>query len=47
MIENKAGAGGIIGAKAVINAPPDGHTLLVSSVASVLVPPNLTYAAGL
>lgn len=42
VIENKAGAGGMIGAKAVINAPPDGYTLLVSAVASVLVPPNLS-----
>ena len=42
VIENKAGAGGVIGAKAVINAPPDGYTLLVSAVASVLVPPNLS-----
>jgi tripartite-type tricarboxylate transporter receptor subunit TctC len=42
VIENKAGAGGIIGAKAVIAAPPDGYTLLVSSIASVLVPPHLS-----
>jgi tripartite-type tricarboxylate transporter receptor subunit TctC len=42
VIENKAGAGGIIGAKAVIAAPPDGYTLLVSAVASVLVPPHLS-----
>jgi tripartite-type tricarboxylate transporter receptor subunit TctC len=42
VIENKAGAGGIIGAKLVIAAPADGYTLLVSSVASVLVPPHLS-----
>jgi tripartite-type tricarboxylate transporter receptor subunit TctC len=42
VMENKAGASGIIGAKLVINAPPDGHTLLVSSVASVIIPPSLT-----
>ncbi|MCC6777187.1 MAG: tripartite tricarboxylate transporter substrate binding protein [Hyphomicrobiales bacterium] len=42
VIENKAGAGGMIGAKAVIAAQPDGHTLLVSAIASVLVPPHLS-----
>jgi tripartite-type tricarboxylate transporter receptor subunit TctC len=42
VIENKAGAGGIIGAKSVIAAPPDGYTLLVSAIASVLVPPHLS-----
>jgi tripartite-type tricarboxylate transporter receptor subunit TctC len=42
VIENKAGGGGIIGAKSVIASPADGYTLLVSSIASVLVPPYLS-----
>jgi tripartite-type tricarboxylate transporter receptor subunit TctC len=42
VVENKAGASGIIGAKAVINAAPDGYMVLVSSVASVIIPPSLT-----
>jgi tripartite-type tricarboxylate transporter receptor subunit TctC len=42
VVENKAGASGMIGAKTVINAAPDGYTLLVSSVASVLIPPHMT-----
>lgn len=42
IMEYRAGAGGIIGAKAVIAAAPDGYMLLASSVASVIVPPNLT-----
>jgi tripartite-type tricarboxylate transporter receptor subunit TctC len=42
VIENKAGASGIIGTRAVINSPADGHVLLVSSVASVTIPPALT-----
>jgi tripartite-type tricarboxylate transporter receptor subunit TctC len=42
VIENKAGASGIVGAKAVIKAAPDGYTLLVSSIASVTIPPSLT-----
>jgi len=42
VIENKPGAGGIIGAKMVISSPTDGYTLLVSAVTSVLIPPNMT-----
>jgi tripartite-type tricarboxylate transporter receptor subunit TctC len=36
VIENKAGAGGNIAAQAVINAPPDGYTLLFVSTASAI-----------
>src|SRR5215218_4929759 len=42
LIENKAGASGMIGARAVINSPPDGYTLLVSSVTSVTIPPAMS-----
>jgi tripartite-type tricarboxylate transporter receptor subunit TctC len=34
VIENQAGAGGTIGAKQVATAAPDGHTLLMISVAN-------------
>jgi len=46
VFENKAGASGIIGAKAVINAAPDGYTLLVSAVTTVVIPPSLTTPAA-
>ena len=42
VIDNKDGASGIIGAKAVINAAPDGYTLLASSITSVTIPPSMT-----
>jgi tripartite-type tricarboxylate transporter receptor subunit TctC len=47
VVENRAGASGAIGATAVLNAPPDGHTLLVGQTGEVVVNPfwmkGLTY----
>ncbi len=36
VVENRPGAGGDIGLEAVINAPPDGHTLLFATSANAL-----------
>ena len=36
VVENRGGAGGIVAAKLAVAAPPDGHTLLVHTVASVI-----------
>ena len=41
VVENRPGAGGVIGSEAVAKAPPDGYTLLVSGVASHAVAPAL------
>lgn len=47
IVENRTGgAGGIIGAKSVATAEPDGHTLLMGSTSSVLIAPLIYKNAG-
>ena len=41
VIENKAGAGTVVGAAFVANAPADGYTLLISSGSTFTVNPAL------
>ena len=41
IIDNRAGAGGAIGAAAVKNAKPDGYTVLVSSLGPFVIGPHL------
>lgn len=44
VIENKPGASGVPAAESVVRAPADGHTLLVSGPASIVVNPQLIKA---
>ena len=41
VIENKGGAGHIIGAAQVANAAPDGHTLLMAEAGTYVINPNI------
>ena len=40
-VDNRAGAGGVVGAETVVRAPPDGHTLLFSSNTAFSVTPAI------
>src|SRR3954464_3770721 len=47
VVENRpGGAGGTIGAKSVLGAEPDGHTLLMGSTSSLLIAPLVYKNAG-
>ena len=45
-IENRGGAGGVVGAQAGAAAEPDGYTLVVSSIASNVISPVFNPKAG-
>lgn len=45
LVENKAGAGGMIGTEAVVHAPADGYTLGLGSISSLAVNPVVLKAS--
>jgi len=46
VVENKPGAGGMIGAQAVASAPPDGYTILLGNTTEMVVGPYLVKSAA-
>jgi tripartite-type tricarboxylate transporter receptor subunit TctC len=46
VVDNRAGAGSVIGAEAAAHAPPDGYTLFLGGVASHGINPNLHAKLG-
>lgn len=45
VVENRAGAGGLIGAESVAKAPPDGYTLLLGANGPILFAPEMSRKA--
>lgn len=41
VVENKPGGGGMVGTESVVRAPADGHTLLFSSPAEIVIAPSV------
>ena len=41
VVENRAGANGVVGAEIAANAPPDGYTLLLGAAGTMVVAPHL------
>lgn len=41
IVENKAGAAGAVGAEFVAKAPPDGHTLMITSLSPIVISPHI------
>jgi tripartite-type tricarboxylate transporter receptor subunit TctC len=46
VIENRPGAGGALGARAVIGSPPDGYTLMAGNTSVLAVIPSVSAGAG-
>jgi tripartite-type tricarboxylate transporter receptor subunit TctC len=46
VVENRPGAGGVLGSLQVARAAPDGHTLVISGIASHVVAPAINPQAG-
>ena len=46
VVENRAGAGGALGARSVASAPPDGYTLLMGNTSTLAVIPAVSTSAG-
>lgn len=46
IVENKPGAGGVVAARGVLAAPPDGHTLLLADTPLMILAPHLVKNLG-
>ena len=46
VVENRGGAGGLIGSAAVAKSPPDGYTFVISSIATHVIAPITVSNAG-